>query len=397
MKVFEALRSIWNTRTVTQVQLMTEEMNHIYQWQGTAYNMDVVRAAIRPKVKAIGKLTARHIVEGVDEKGNRTIKNGASPSIRLLLSDPNPIMTGQMLLEKMAAQLCLNGNAFAVIIRDELGNPTQMYPLAPDLVEAQYHAGKLYLRFTLHNGKMFTFPYTDVIHLRQDFNSNDVFGTPLAPALVPLLDVVSATDQGVISAIKNSGVVKWLLKFTNSMRPEDLKDRSKEFAQNFLETSSATGVAAVDTKAEAQQITPQDYVPNAAQMDRTTQRIYALLNTNQKIVQNTCTENERAGYFDDEIEPVVKQLTGEFTKKLFTRRMRAVGNRIVFEASSWDGASYNTKLRLSQMVDRGAMSPNEWRLTFNMVPRPGGDEFIRRLDTEVTSRPKRERGDANED
>jgi len=40
-----------------------------------------------------------------------------------------------------------------------------------------------------------------------------------------------------------------------------------------------------------------------------------------------------------------------------------------------------TKLALKDMVDRGAMSPNEWRSTFNLAPAPGGDVYIRRLDT----------------
>lgn len=35
------------------------------------------------------------------------------------------------------------------------------------------------------------------------------------------------------------------------------------------------------------------------------------------------------------------------------------------------------------MVDRGAMTPNEWRATMNMAPIEGGDKPIRRLDTEV--------------
>ena len=37
------------------------------------------------------------------------------------------------------------------------------------------------------------------------------------------------------------------------------------------------------------------------------------------------------------------------------------------------------------MVDRGAMTPNEWRETMNMTPIPGGDQPIRRLDTQVVN------------
>jgi hypothetical protein len=33
------------------------------------------------------------------------------------------------------------------------------------------------------------------------------------------------------------------------------------------------------------------------------------------------------------------------------------------------------------MVDRGALTPNEWRLVLNMGPIEGGDKAVRRLDT----------------
>jgi hypothetical protein len=153
----------------------------------------------------------------------------------------------------------------------------------------------------------------------------------------------------------------------------------------MAETSSGTGVAAVDAKADAVQINPTDYVPNAAQMDRTTVRIMNLFNTNQKIVSSDYTEEEYNSYFDAEVEPVLIQLNGEYTRKLFTRRQRAFGNKIVFEASAWDSASISTKLSLQSMVDRGAMTPNEWRHTFNLAPLDGGDEPLRRLDTITVS------------
>ena len=44
-------------------------------------------------------------------------------------------------------------------------------------------------------------------------------------------------------------------------------------------------------------------------------------------------------------------------------------------------ANTKTKLEFVAMVDRGAMTPNEWRYLFNMTPVEGGDTPIMRLDT----------------
>lgn len=377
---------------------MTQTGNNYLMWNGSLYDSDIVRSCIRPKVQAAGKLVGKHLRESVDEEGNRSLAVNPSNAIRFLLEEPNPLMTGQMLQEKLATQLCLNSNAFALILRDDMGNATAIYPIAPRTVEAIYDAtGRLLLKFTLPNNKIYTFPYEDIIHIRQDFNENDIFGTPIAPVLTPLLDVVTTTDQGIINAIKNSSVVRWLLKFTNSMRPEDLKKQAKTFADTFLETTSGTGVAAVDAKADATQINPTDYVPNALVMDRTTKRIFDLFNTNVNIVSSSHTEDEYNSYFDAEVEPLLIQLGGEYTRKLFTRRERVFGNRIVFEASSWDSASISTKLNLQAMVDRGAMTPNEWRATFNLAPVPGGDTPIRRLDTAAVGENSTEGGSTDED
>ena len=399
MGLFSRFRNAIGRKTIAGVELMTQTGNNYYSWRGSVYQSDIVRSCIRPKAKAVGKLVGKHLRESLDAEGNKSLAVNPSTAMRFLLEEPNPLMTGQVLQEKLATQLCLNSNAFALILRDDMGSPTAIYPVVPSTVEAIYGAaGDLLLRFTLPNNKIYTFAYTDVIHIRQDFNENDIFGTPIAPALAPLLDVVTTTDQGVINAIKNSSVIKWLLKFTNSMRKEDLQQQAQDFAQNFLATESGTGVAAVDAKADATQISPTDYVPNAAQMDRTTKRIFDLFNTNASIVSSNYTEDQYNAYFDAEIEPVEIQLGCEYSRKLFSRRERVFGNRIVFEASAWDSASISTKLNLQAMVDRGALTPNEWRATFNLAPVPGGDDPIRRLDTAaVDGTENQEGGSTDED
>ena len=78
-------------------------------------------------------------------------------------------------------------------------------------------------------------------------------------------------------------------------------------------------------------------------------------------------------------------MSDEFTRKLFTPRERQAGHRITFGANSLQYASMTTKLNLLQMVDRGALTPNEWREILNMPPIEGGDTPVRRLDTAPTT------------
>lgn len=375
--------------TEARYQMMTDRGNGFYAWSGKLYQSDVIRACIRPKVKAVGKLVGKHIRETITQTGKTLVIN-PDAYIRFLLEEPNPYMTGQMLQEKLATQLCLNNNAFAVIIRDENGYPVEIYPAPAIQVDAIYNTDMtLSLKFLFLNGRYSTFPYSNVIHLRQDYNDNDIFGESPVAALTPLMEIINTTDQGIIKAIKNSSVVQWLLKFMTSMRPEDVQEQAKKFADNYLSIDSTSiGVAAVDSKAEAIRVEPKDYVPNAAQMDRTTQRIYSFFNTNTKIVQSDYNEDQWNAYFESEVEPVEIQLSNEFTRKIFSRRERGFGNRIYFEAYNLQYASMSTKLALAAMVDRAAMTPNEWRSVLNLAPVDGGDDPIRRLDTAVVNQAK---------
>lgn len=359
------------------------EYNNLYIWDGNLYKSDIVRGAIRPKVNAVGKLVAKHIRTTVDADGKKQTTVNPEAYIRFLLEEPNPYMTGQKFQEKMETQLCLNGNAFALITRDDNGYPMGLYPISASTVEAIYdNAGALFLRFYLENGQVYTFDYNDIIHLRGDFGpDNDIFGTSPVETLTPLMEIVGTTDKGIVNAIKNSGVIKWLLKFATNAKQGDMEKQAKAFADAYLSTEKSLGVAAVNSTVDAQQIEPKDYVPNAAQMDRTTTRIYSSFNTNAKIVMSSFSEDEWNSYYESQIEPDVRQWGDEMTRKIFTRRERAFGNVIVYEASSLTIASMSTKLNLVNLVDRGIMVPNEVRTILNLAPIPGGDKPVRRLDT----------------
>ncbi|MCM3444373.1 phage portal protein [Metabacillus halosaccharovorans] len=365
-------------KTTTRFELINDVGNGFYDWSGNLYQNDIVRACIRPKAKATGKLIAKHILQNGNE-----FKVNPNVNIRFLLEEPNPLMTGQMFQEKMAVQLELNNNAFAYIKRNELGIPTEIYPIPCTTVDVlEGSLGDVYLKFYFRNGKQMTVPYADIIHLRKDFNNNDFFGDSPASALSSLMEIVNTTDQGIVKAIKNSSVIKWILKFSAVLKPEDRQKQVTEFVNNYMSIDNVNGgAAASDPRYDLEQVKPESYVPNAEQMKETVQRIYSFFNTNEKIIQSKYNEDEWEAYFESEIEPLAKQLSGEYTRKLFTRRERGFGNKIIFEASSLQYASKKTKLEFVQMVDRGSMTPNEWRDMFNMAPIEGGDKPIRRLDT----------------
>lgn len=379
--IIQKIKSMLNVKVGAQYRMITERGNGYYSFGGNLYHSDIVRSAIRPYAKSVGKLIAKHI-----RKTATKIETFPEPYIKFLLDEPNPFMCGQVMQEKVATQLALNNNAFILIMRDDFGVPMQLYPIPATSIETVYIHQELYLRFNFSNGKTSIFPYSEIIHLRNDFNTNDIFGESPAKALTQLMEVATIADQSLIHAVKNSGVVQWILKYANKLRDDDLKTQVKNFSETYLDISSDTfGAAGISGDCDIQRVEPKDYVPNALHTQNVLKRVYAFFNTNEKIVHSSYTEDEWNSYFESVIEPTALQLSNEYTRKLFTRRERSVGNRIYFDASNLQCATLQTKLALVSMVDRGALTPNEWRETFNLSPVDGGDVPIRRLDTAPTT------------
>lgn len=378
MGIFNRIKNSVGKQEVFQMISTTSE--GFYSFDGKLYKSDIIRACIRPKTSALGKMVAKHIRETVIEEG-RKIEINPEPYMKFLLKEPNPIMTMQDLQEKMSNQLALNNNAFALIVRDENGLPYQIWPIPATTAVAKVENGEIKIKFSVF-GRYYTFLYSDIIHLRGDYCENYFFGTSPVGALTELMEAVTIIDQGIVKAIKNSSIIRWLLKFTVNLKPEDIKKNVKQFVDNYLSTETETfGAAGVDSKTEATRIEPKDFVPNAATINSITKRIYSFFNTNEKIVMSLATEEEWNAYYEQEIEPVAIKFQNEFTRKLFTRKQQGFGNSIYFESSSLDHASLQTKISLVAMVDRQALTPNEWRDAFRWAPLPGGDKPLRRLDT----------------
>ena len=383
MGLFDRFRSknAVKVSRVGEYKMMAQSINGAIVYDGKVYDSDILRAAIRPKARTIGKMTLKHTRKNKD--GSESAEQDLY--MQLLLREPNAFMSMQQLLEKLITQLEINNNAFAVIVRDNYGLPEQILPINAVSVEIVLDDNSnLFYKFSTLAGKTFTFSIEDVIHIRKDVVDNDLIGKPNTKTLLPLMEVVYSSDLSIVNAVKNSGIIRWLLKFHGSIRPEDIKRQTKEFAESFLQVDDMgenIGVAGVDSKSDATQIKPHDFVPDAKNTAGTVNRIYAYFNTNEKIVMSTYNENEFNSWYETNVEPDLIQIANEFTRKLFSRRQRAFGNRIEFDALNLTYASLQTKLGLVQLVDRGILNANEVRGVFNLSSIEGGDEYVRRLDT----------------
>ena len=341
------------------------------------YRSEIVRSCIRP--------LAEHT-----SKANAVCTN---PSVaRILNLSPNMFMNGKAFLYKVRTQLELRNTAFIYIQRDDRNAVTGFYPVPYASFEGVEYAGRLFIQFNFDGDAVqsLVLPWEDLAVIRKDYNKRDIAGDDNTPIL-ETLETISTSKQGVRNAIKATANLRGILKSTKAMlSDDDIKKQKERFVKDYLNLENEGGIASLDATQDFTPITMSPIVANAATMKEFREDVYFYFGVNEAIVSSNYTEEQMEAFYDARIEPFLVDISLELTRKVFTEREIGFGNQIIYESNRINYASTATKLNMVQLVDRGALTPNEWRAMFNLAPVEGGDKPIRRLDTRPTDEAPKE-------
>lgn len=363
-------------KTYTRAELLSDVVAPFTAWSGDAYANDIYRSAIDSIARNVGKLKGSHVVKynGV-KKQNTDFKLD-----RLLQIQPNPYMSAYDMLYKLATHYYLYNNAFAYINKDDSGKVVSIYPI--NCTQADFIADSsdtLYVQFRFRNGKTVILPYANVIHLKRNFNSDELLGDN-NNALLPALEVAHTQNEGIVNGIKTSATIRGILKFTQIMAPEKLKEAKDLFISDYLDLSNNGGVVATDQKMEYEPINLTPVNIDKEQLKATAEKIYNYLGISEKIVNSTYNEDEYGAFYESVIEPLAVQLSLEFTRKLFNEREQAYGNSIIFDSGRLMYSSNKTKLELiSGLAPFGALTINQALEILNLPPVEGGEKRLQSL------------------
>lgn len=376
--IFGGLAGLMPRRTLAQVRVLSGYTPVFTPWAGMPYEADVVRSAVDAIARNAAKLKAKHI-----RRVNGQVVPVGGQIERLLTVRPNPNMNAYDFLYRLITTLMIDNNAFAYPYW-EGSQLVAIWPIncqAAEFLEDQ--SGTFYVKFRFADGGSVVLPYSEVIHLRRHYYRNDLLGEPNTP-IHATLSAIHTTNEGLAEAVKTSASLRGILKFQGLLKDADIEAARQRFVQQYMTVQNSGGVAALDGKAEYEELKTQPVVINAAQMKELRDAVFRYFGVSEAIVKGDYDEDQWNAFYESTIEPLAVQMSLECTSKLFTAREIGHGNEIIFEANRLQYASVKTKLQLMQMVDRGALTPNEWREAFNLAPLPGGDTPIRRLDTRPT-------------
>lgn len=341
------------------------------------YSSDVVTQALKCIVDEMKKLNPTH----VRYKDSDPIPVPKS-TVQDVLNNPNQLMTTSEFLEKTMWLLLMNYNAFIIpVYRTWIeGNVERryyeaLYPINPTQVDfIEDGAGRLFVTFTFWNGYSTTIKYDDVIHLRYNYSVNEYMGgnqmgQPDHEALLKTLELNHTLLQGVAKAMKASYAVNGVVKY-NTLMDEGKTERALAELERKL-ANNESGFLPLDLKSDFTALPHTSAIVDEATLKFIDEKILRNFGVPLCILTGDYTKEQYEAFYQKTLEPIVISISQAFTKKLFTSREKAFGNRIELYPKELIFMTVSQTLEMINMLSpTGGMFENEKRVALGLRPLP---------------------------
>lgn len=342
------------------------------------YAYDTVRQSLKRIVEEMMKLNPTHVrykdSDPVPVKG----------TVQDVLNNPNPLMTTAEFIEKTTWMLLLNCNAFIIPVYrvwtdEKTGEERRyyeaLYPIRPMQVDfIEDLSGRLFVKFWFYDGEQTTIPYDNVIHIRTDYAINEYMGgneagQPDNSALMETVKLTKTLLNGVAEAMKASYAVNGVLKYNSYIDEEKMQAEIAKFEQKIA--NSQSGILPVDLKCD---FTPMER--KAAIVDQNTMKfvddkIARSFGVSAAILSGDYTKAQYEAFYSQCLEPLTIKFSQAFTKKMFTSREKAFGNRIEFLPEQLVFLTMQQRLELiNTLAPQGGGFVNEYRTWLGLAPLP---------------------------
>lgn len=351
----------------------------IYTQFGTnIYASDVVQQALKCVVDEMKKLNPTHVrYKGADPVPVKS-------TVQDVFDNPNPLMTTSEFLEKICYLLLMNYNAFVIPTyytwTDEKTGAERryyesLYPIQPTQVDfIEDASGRLFVTFWFWNGEQTTIPYDDVIHIKYNYSINqymggNALGQPDHEALLKTLQLNEQLLQGVAKAMNASYAVNGIVKYNTLIDDGTTEQALKELERKLA--NSESGFLPLDLKAEFTPLEHKSEIVNDATLKFIDEKILRNFGVPLAILTGDFDKEQYEAFYQKTLEPIAKAISQAFTKKMFTSREKAFGNRIELYPKE---LIFMTITQTLEMIDilspTGGLFENEKRVALGLRPLP---------------------------
>ena len=352
----------------------------VYTQFGTnIYASDVVQQALACIVDEVKKLNPQHI---------RIVDNDPVPistsTVQAVLNDPNAVMTTAEFLEKITWLLLLNYNAFVIPTYrtwtdrntgEDRRYDEALYPIKPTQVNfIQDSSGRMYVQFFFESGYSTTVPYDDVIHIKYHYSVSEFMGGDWngQPDHGPLLETLNLNDQmlkGIAKAMNASYAINGVIKY-NTLLDQGKTEKALQELTEHLQNSES-GFLPIDLKAEFVPLKRDTKLIDADTLKFMDEKILRNWGVPLAILRGDYNKVQYAAFYQKTLEPLIITISQAFTKKMFTKREKAFGNKIQLYPKDLVFMTVDQTIEMvTLLANTGAIFENEKRVAFGLRPLP---------------------------
>ena len=347
-------------------QTFTEYQPVFTSWSGSIIEQELTHAAIERFAEACSKLKPE-------------IYGNAKPQItRAIRTQPNDMMTWSSFLNRVATCYETDGTAVVTPVFSKDYRIIGFFPLKFAWADVIDLDGTPWIKFYFDVGEPAALKLSEVCIISKLRYESDIFGVP--NCLGQTMQLIHSQAEAQKNAIENGAKVRFIGQLNGQVREDDMEKKRKRFVADNLSASNEGGLLVYDaTWANITPIKQDSYVISPEEMKRIQDNVFNYFGTNEKILQNSYTEDEWNAYYEGKVEPFAIALSEGLTSMCFSiseqySADKGHKNGISFSSNRLEYASIKSKVSVvCNLVDRGIMSLNQALEVFQLPPVDGGD------------------------
>ena len=194
-------------------------------------------------------------------------------------------------------------------------------------------------------------------------------GQPDHKALLSTLELNDQLLKGVAKAMKASYAVNGVVKYNSLMDDGKTEQALKELERKLA--NSESGFLPLDLKAEFTPLPKTTQLVDEATLKFIDGKILRNFGVPLCILTGDYNMDQYQAFYQKTLEPIIIALSQAFTKKMFTPREKAFGNRVEFYPKALIFLSMNQTIEMiKNLSPTGALYENEKRVALGLKPLP---------------------------
>ena len=303
--------------------------------------------------------------------------------LKLLNRRPNPYLDAWHFKYIIVANMLLNGNSYVEIVRDDKGQPIELYHMQNSTVSIEQIDDKIKYNYIDERDGHVRFDTEDVLHFRM-FSMDGFNGYSPLFALANEIGISMGSKKFLDEFFKNGGTSTAILKYEDGRySDEELAIIRQNFENSQLKNNNGL-VMLDDTMTFDRLKVPTEVLNFLNSYKFSTQQVakaFGLPLSKLGIeTVNTSLKDSGIEYYRSTLYPIFSMMNAEIEEKLFSRAPYEV--TLDYDVTRLIDSDPEVKLeRVTQLFTKKIITLDEARAQFGLKPVENGSEPLADLNT----------------